>query len=315
MNKEGLRRLIIRTLVDREVSGYDIYKELQAKGVRLRTNYLYMILVAMKNDGLLAARWVENKKGPRKHLYSLGEKGQQEFGDMVRDSMGLIMDAFVHANVSTQAQDVPDHVNAIKSSLSQFGIPPPGEGDRFVYTTPSFDPLACYPLGLRVFADMFPKTTVFVVKPPGLRFYEDRPNLTFVDGRRHDIPLKDGFADYLMLEGFPKAAPESKTILECARVLKDSGHLIIRVPNVMMEENRPRFATFAEFALKQYYDSTGQDRVVSAARVRDLLSASFGKLMDVEYRGNLLMYAGEKKGVRETDVLRELSEERQLAAR
>ncbi len=313
MNKEGLKRLIIRILIDREISGYDAYKELLTKGVRVRSNYLYMILSEMRNNGLLKARWVENGKGPRKHLYSLSGKGEEEFRQLVRESLNVIADAFVHANLN--AQDLPDHVNVFQLSLARFGIPPPGDGNKFVYTAPSFDPLVCYPLGLRLLSEMFPTSSLFVVKPAGVKFYDDRPNVTFVDGRRHDMPLKDGFADYLMLEGFPRAAPETKTILECVRVLNDRGHLIIRVPSVMMEENKPRFGNFAEFALKQYYDNSEQDRMVSVVRIRSLLATFFGKLMEVEVRGNLVMYAGEKKNMRESGALQELPEQMKVATR
>jgi hypothetical protein len=267
----------------------------------------------MRNKGLLRARWVENEKGPRKHLYSLSEIGQEEFRQQVGDSLNVIMDAFVHANLN--AQDLPDHVIMFKGALARFGIPPPGEGDKFVYTSPSFDPLVCYPLGIRLLSETYPGTSVVVVKPPGVKFYDDRPNVTFVDGRRHDMPLKDGFADYLMLEGFPRAAPEMKTILECARVLNDHGHLLIRVPSVMLEESRPRFGNFAEFALKQYYDISDQDRVVSLARVKSLLVECFGKQMEADVRGSLVMYAGEKKSVRELGVVQELPEQRKLPAR
>ena len=313
MNKEALKRLIIRILIDREISGYDAYKELVTKGIRLRSNYMYMILSEMRNKGLLKARWVENQRGPRKHLYSLSESGHEEFREQVRDSLGVIMDAFVHANLN--AQDLPDHVKVFKGALAWFGIQPPGRGDKFVYTSPSFDPLVCYPLGIRLLSETYPATSLVVVKPPGVKFYDDRPNVTFVDGRRHDMPLRDGFADYLMLEGFPRAAPEMKTILECARVMNDRGHLLIRVPSVMLEESRPRFGNFAEFALKQYYDISDQDRMVSLARVKNLLGESFARVMEADVRGNLVLYAGEKRIVGEPGVVQELPEQTKLPAR
>ena len=313
MNKEALKRLIIRILIDREISGYDAYKELVTKGIRLRSNYLYMILSEMRDKGLLKARWVENQRGPRKHLYSLSDGGHEEFREQVRDSLSVIMDAFVHANLN--AQDLPDHVKVFKGALARFGIQPPGRGDKFVYTSPSFDPLVCYPLGIRLLSETYPTTSLVVVKPPGVKFYDDRPNVTFVDGRRHDMPLRDGFAGYLMLEGFPRAAPEMKTILECARVLNDRGHLLIRVPSVMLEESRPRFGNFAEFALKQYYDISDQDRMVSLARVKSLLGESFGKLIEADVRGNLVLYAGEKRIIREPGVVQELPEQTKLPAR
>ncbi|MDA4128269.1 MAG: PadR family transcriptional regulator [Thaumarchaeota archaeon] len=306
MNREALERTIVRILIGREISGYDAYKELSTKGVRLRSNYLYMILSDMRKRGLLKARWVENEKGPRKHLYSLSEGGQEEFKEQVWDSLNVLMSAFLHANLNTQA--TPDHLNAYQSSLAKFRIPPPKDGDKLVYTTPSFSPLACYPLNIRMLSDMLPKVSIFVVKPPGMRFYDDRPNVTFLDGRRHDIPLKDGFADHMVLEGFPRAASETKTILECARVMNEHGHLLIRVPSVMLEEKKPRFNDFAEFALKQYYDISEQDRMVSIARIKNLVEACFGKVMTDESRGNLVVYATERKRVREPSALQELPE-------
>ncbi len=305
MNKAALKRLIVRILIDREISGYDVYKELQAKGIKLRSNYLYMILTDMRNKSLLRARWVENEKGPRKHLYSLSEGGLEEFRQQVSESLNVLMDAFTHANLN--AKDLPDHVNVFKGALARFGIPPPGRGDKFVYTSPSFDPLVCYPLGIRLLSELYPTSSIVVVKPSGLKFYDDRPNVTFVDGRRHDMPLKDGFADYMMLEGFPKAVPEPKTITECARVLNNRGHLLIRVPGVLLEENKPKFGNFAEFALKQYYDISEQDRTVSIERIRGLLGACFNKLMDFDFRGNFVIYAGEKRSTSAVGILQEVT--------
>src|SRR5438445_13819 len=212
MNKEAVKRLIIRILIDREISGYDAYKELVTKGIRLRSNYLYMILSEMRDKGLLKARWVENQRGPRKHLYSLSDGGHEEFREQVRDSLSVIMDAFVHANLN--AQDLPDHVKVFKGALARFGI-----------------------------------------------------------------------------------------------------QLLIRVPSVMLEESRPRFGNFAEFALKQYYDISDQDRMVSLARVKSLLGESFGKLIEADVRGNLVLYAGEKRIIREPGVVQELPEQTKLPAR
>jgi ubiquinone/menaquinone biosynthesis C-methylase UbiE len=146
-------------------------------------------------------------------------------------------------------------------------------------------------------SEMFPKSSIVVVNPPGLRFYDDRPNVTFVDGRRHDMPLKDGFADYLMLEGFPREASVRDTIRECARVIKDDGHFILRVPKVMTEEQIPRFTNFAEFTMKQYYDLLEQDRRVSLEGLRSLLSEYFERQKEAEIRGIVVFYATCKKSL------------------
>ncbi len=293
MKKHGITKLITRILLYREQSGYDVYREVLTKGVQVRPNYVYMILTEMRSKGLLAARWVKSRRGPRRHLYSLSEKGRDEFRQMVKDSLVVMMDAYVQANLN--ARDGPDHAYSIRSSFDSHGVPHPGRGDRVVIATPPFDPLICLPLGFRIMSELFPSSSIVVVKPPGLKFYDDRPNVTFVDGERHDMPLKDGFADYLMLEGFPREASAKDTIRECARVLKDDGHLILRVPKVMTEEQRPKFTNFAEFTMKQYYDILEQDRRVSLENLRSLISRYFEMQKEAEIRGNVVFYATRKR--------------------
>lgn len=301
MKKGALENVIVRMLLQRELSGYDIYKELAMKGVKMRSNYLYMILNAMHDRGMLRDHWVEGASGPRRRLYSLSKKGEEEFRGLLKESVGLVMDAFVHANLN--AEDLPDHSNAVKALFASLRIPPPSTGSKLVVIVPSFDPLLCYPIAFYVLGETFPDASVFVIKPPGVKLQVDRSNLTFLDGWRHDIPLKDGFADYLMLEGFPAEASEEDVLSECVRVLKDDGHLIIRHPGVMTDEKRPKFTTFGEFASRLFYDVTEQDRTISVQRVKQLLSRQYKKLNDAENRGSVVFYGSMKKRIGESITL------------
>lgn len=293
MRKGALEKVIVRLLLDRELSGYDIHKELSLKGVKIRSNYLYMILTALHERGMLRDRWVESSNGPRRHLYSLSKRGEEEFRGMLKESVNLLMDAFVHANVN--ARDVPDHSDSIKAMFSSLRIPPPSRGSKYVVTVPSFDPLLCYPIAFHILSETFADASIFVIKPPGVKMMEDRSNLTFLDGWRQDIPLKDGFADYLMLEGFPRDASQEDVISECARVLKDDGHLIIRHPTVMTDEKKPKFATFGEFASRLFYDVSDQDRTVGVELVKQLVSRYYKRVGAGEYRGNFVLYASVRK--------------------
>lgn len=63
-------------LLDSELSGYDLYKEMTRKGVRIHSNYLYMVLTSMHRRRLLKDRWVEGAGRPRRHLYSLSREGK-----------------------------------------------------------------------------------------------------------------------------------------------------------------------------------------------------------------------------------------------
>ncbi len=288
LEKGALRRLIMRTLVNRELSGYDLWKELGAKGVKIRTNYLYMALVDMHARDLLNARWVDNPRGPRRHLYSLSAKGQKELTKLLAESLEFVAAAFTRANVT--ARNLPEHVESVRTSFSAMGLPPPGQGKKIVLTTPPLDPLICFPLSYQAFGEAFPRASITVVKPAGMALIVDCPNVTFVDGNRNSVPLKDGFADYLFLEGFPAESSVEATIAESLRVLKDEGYLIARVPAVMTEEKKPGFSNLAEFAYRAYFDFTGLDRVVSVERVKQILSKHATSLGERVDRDNVVIW-------------------------
>jgi DNA-binding PadR family transcriptional regulator len=287
------RKLIIRLLRESEATGSELFRQLTSKGVRTWPNHVYSSLAKMEREGLLKSRWIGNpKRGlSRKHVYSLSGKGTREFRKIMKDSVGLLMSEFVRSNLDVR--ELSDHSVAIASIISLVGVPPPSRADaKVVLALPNPDPLICYPINFLALSDVVPNAAIYVVKPPGTQFNLDpRPNLVFVDGWRHEMPLRESFADYLSLDGFPDVVPEEETIRECARVLKDDGHLIVSVPGVMTEEKRPRHVSFQEFVLEQYYSFYGDDRMVSVARVRDLLTQYFKEVKDRELYGDTYFYA------------------------
>lgn len=288
-----MEKLVIRALLDRELSGYDIYKEMTAKGLTPRSNYLYTVLTTMRSRGLLKDRWVDGKRGPRKHLYSLNKKGENEFTVALGESVNVLMDGFIHANLG--ADDLSDHSNSIKSMFEHLRVPPPRNGAKFVIATPTFDPLLCYPIAFQVFSTTFPDASIYVVKPPGVRLQtKGTSNLTFLDGWRYDLPLKDGFADYLVLEGLPKDVSEEQEIRECLRVLRNDGHFVIRHPVVMTEEKKPKFTTFGEYASRLFYDFSEQDGLISVERAKSLVARYCEDMKSVESRGNVVIYGSGK---------------------
>lgn len=286
------RKLIIRLLREQEASGSELLKQLSAKGVKTWPNHVYASLARMESEGLLKSRWIKSPRRGlrRRHVYSLSGKGQKEFRKLMKDSVGLLMSEFVRSNL--RVRELSEHSMAIGSLISIAGVPPPSGDAKVVVALPNPDPLICYPVNFLALSDLIPDTVIYVVKPPGINFQLDpRPNLTFLDGWRREMPLREGFADYLSLDGFPEEVSEEETIKECARVLKDDGHLVIMIPSVMTEEKRPRHMSFQEFVLEQYYSFYGDDRMVSVARVKELLLGYFKEVKDVDVYDDVLLYA------------------------
>jgi len=92
--KKGMNdreKLILRLLLEREMCGYEISKELASKGTKFPTNYIYMTLCEMERKGLLKSRWLqkntEKKSRPntKKHFYSLSRNGEDELKGLLKE--------------------------------------------------------------------------------------------------------------------------------------------------------------------------------------------------------------------------------------
>lgn len=290
----------MRMLYGREYNGYEVMKQLANEGVRLRSNYIYMVLTEMEEKGMLKGRWNENAEGPRKHFHSLSEDGVTEYRRRQRGSLDFLMGTYIRTNFSRT--DLPGLIQTygrfVAQVLDTLDVPSPNmQGVRFVVTVPYCDPLTYHPIEYYAMSESFPKASVYLVKPKEMKLYEERPNLFLVDGFRHDIPLKDVFADFLYLRGFPKCVSEDNCLRECLRVLKSDGHLIVQLSTIMTQEKSPVCPSFSEFLSRLFYDVYEQDRVVSLDAAKSLLSNHFKKVRDIESCGNIYLYANKRKEV------------------
>lgn len=291
MNKLDLKRLILRLLIEREAYGYDIIQQLSVKGVKPARNYLYSILLEMERDGLIHGRWV-GESPRKKHVFSLTAAGRREFDAAVRRSLDFLMGAYNQNNIEEMPTVLAPIIRFYSGLARTIGIPTSRIRDmNVVMAVGSFDPLVCYPNAFVALSTLSPDGKVFVVKDPEMNFCETRPNMVVLDGWRNDLPLKDGMADLLTLQGFPSGVTEEKTIEECARVLRKDGHLVVEVMKVMIKEKTAPFLRFVEFVAKEYYSHNGKDRVVSLARVKGALSNYFGSVVELDTGDNLVFHA------------------------
>ncbi|MBI3022097.1 MAG: PadR family transcriptional regulator [Thaumarchaeota archaeon] len=205
--KPDQKRLVLSLLHQREVSGSDVYKFLAKKGARIWPNHVYGTLSEMERAGLLKGRWLDNPggKGPRKHLYSLSIRGKKEFRELIRESIDLLVGEYSRSDHTKE--DVRNYLDVVKSYFGRFtqigARIPTRTGSKIVGVVPDPDPLVCSPLYIEAASEALPNAALYVVKPPHAKLdLEVRPNLTVLDGWRHNMPLKDGFADWLSVQGF-----------------------------------------------------------------------------------------------------------------
>ncbi len=290
-----LRASVIRILVDAELPGYSIYKLLATKGIDVWPNHVYVLLAKMERGGLLKSRWTGDRgEVPRKHLYSLSQLGNREYNKLVEGSLGVIMDRFFNENLSFE--DMSFHVKLAREvGFGKLANWSQENAFRLVIASPSYDPLICFPKFYYILSQAYPHCSIYVVRRTWEKPLEGRRNLTFVDGFRNDMPLRENFADSILLQGFPASSSVEKTLAECLRVLKDDGSLLLEVSETLTREGRIPYNTdFPQYVLKLFYELYGQDRIVRIQDVSNLLSIHFESVKSVNRGGKVIFYAAER---------------------
>ncbi len=294
MHPGELERIILRVLSEEELCGYDLWKNLSSKGFKFHSNHIYVTLAGMERRGLVSSRWLDKDNGtkaPRKHLYTIGGKGIEEMNTYLTEALNLLMTSYV--NFIRNVEDYSGFSSVIMQASASLQMPLPAEGARIVLAIPYHDPLTCYQM-IYSLSDTFRSTQLYVITPPEMELHQVRANMTTLHGWRYDMPLRDGFADYLIMEGFPRQVSEQKTVAECARVVGGEGIFIIQVKNAMVSEKKSQYPFFSEYVERLYYDLFRQDREISQKGLSLLLSRHFGALKEIDFLGTTLFYCREK---------------------
>lgn len=286
IKKLAIRGLVVRALAGREMYGFEIQARLRTMGIHTGTNYLYEILTGMERDGILEGRWASNPSGkPRRHYYGLGKGGQEELDRMVRESIDLIQEKLL----LNSPKGSPETFKKILASISS-----PAPRGIVIVALPDGSPAVSYQLHVRGLIGSLPRGRFYVVKPAKTHFYDPPTGVTILDGRRDDMPLKDGFADFLLLPGIPRHSSLEGTFDECARVLNAKGHLLLKQPNSLTEERAPQNLAGYEQYSKLVYETYDNDRMVSLREVMRTLSKRFASVSEKVFGGSTWIHACRK---------------------
>lgn len=88
MKPKDLKRIILKMFKSKEFYGYEIHKTLASKDIKIEISCLYRVLGEMLREGLLESRWETSQLGPKKRMYSLGEKGKNDLEKITNGKRG-----------------------------------------------------------------------------------------------------------------------------------------------------------------------------------------------------------------------------------
>lgn len=287
IKKLAIKRSVLRTIALKDRYGNEILEDLRLAGIQPKSNYLYEILSEMEKEGLIRGRWSLNSGGrPSRHYYGLAEGGEKELDHMVWESFDLINERVLLARV----KETPGMLDAV---FSKIDVPAPT--GKFVAVLPESNPAVSYWLHLHSQIATFQNTTLYVVKPPNIPFPDPPSGITVLDGRRSNLPLKDGFADYLLMAGLPADSGVEETLEECARILNNDGHLILKHPNSLSEDRSQKSVAGYEYFANLLYEIYDRDGMINFGIVLKMLSRRFQKVSEGIFGGSTWIHAYSKK--------------------
>jgi DNA-binding PadR family transcriptional regulator len=251
---------------DSEYHGYDINKHLAEESADVELSRLYRVLNDMENEGILKGHWEKNDRGPRKKVYSLGEKGIQE-----REKMLLEAIETVHAHYDQYIMGLPPEHSVFELIVNKLLEETPEEGN-LGFITPVF--ASIHHRILLTINKKRPEATVYLISPHQIELDNQLQNIIQLDGFYNDIPLKEDFLAVLTIVGIPPVNLIDKCITEWKRSLASGGRLAILTPTVLVEKfHHPM--PIGQFIENYEHTATRKQEFPNRESLEGLLRANF----------------------------------------
>lgn len=199
------------------VYGYELHKRLASHGEGVQLSYLYKTLKEMCEEGLLEGRLQPGEHGPQRRQYRLTGRGIKELGRIFGEATELIHDYYEEYVANLPPEFFSERFHTMMGQVCDGR-----ESAAMVISEPLthlhreiLEGLAQRAGGLRT----------YLIKPRHVTAQVDLPNLTILEGRFDDIPLKDKGLDALLVVDIQDATNIGRCCREFRRVLRAGGVL------------------------------------------------------------------------------------------
>ncbi len=262
---EDILQMVIKILGDRDMHGYDIHKELEARGMRIGIGRLYEILNKMHDEEFLSDSWSESTSGPKKRVYSLNAKGRN-----ARET--ILMDAIhtVHEFYGEYLRNLPPEKSAFTILASHLarGL---GPDSTIAYVSMRFTKaIQMMLVNLHL---ILPESTIYLVGPRDMT-NEMGVDLPSLEGSCNSIPAKDSYFDLVILPGFSGSDDLESCVLEWERVLKPTGKVVIATPSALLK-NPDDPMSIGEYLEQHEHPRQFEGLISPETRIREILGKFF----------------------------------------
>jgi len=228
MKTGDLKQIILRLFGNREFYGYEVHKVLVSEDVKVEMSRLYRVLNEMRREELLEGRWEKSRIGPRRRVYRLGRKGKVALTKILLDAIRT-----VHGFYGAYLMSLLPEVNVFDDIVRSFTDGSTGY-ENIVYVITKYSRM--HEVLIPNIQSRLPHAKIFLVKPRQLELDLNLDNLFFLDGFYNDIPLKNDYADCMIIIDLPKREYLEQAMKEWHRVLMSNGKLTILTPSILLEK-------------------------------------------------------------------------------
>ncbi|MFX1449588.1 MAG: PadR family transcriptional regulator [Promethearchaeota archaeon] len=119
MKSDKIRFRILRILKDFPTHGYNLYLMLSKEDLVNNPSELYKILRSFKKKGLIVGEGSKSPQGPNRTIYSLTEKGLDEYYSQVIDSADNFFELMIEANSTTIVETIKEGTRRLNFDIEK----------------------------------------------------------------------------------------------------------------------------------------------------------------------------------------------------
>lgn len=279
MRSLEIKRAILRLFRGNEFYGYNIHKKLKSLGYDIELTRLYRVLSEMLKEELLMAQWVKSPSGPRRRMYSVGKKGQFELDQILKEAIGV-----VHEFYSEYLRKVaPNVINDIVRFMTR------GLKGKAITIYVVAEPTVMHVHLLKSLRSRLPEGLIYFIKPEEMAFDVEIDNLSVLNGSFQNIPLKQDFANLLIVPSLAGVQSFERAVGEWHRLLKSKGKLILGIPTALIQDYKEPLL-IGQFIEKIEHHGLNKNKRIGKKNLEATLSHYFDRI-DHEHIVHMTVYS------------------------
>jgi PadR family transcriptional regulator PadR len=271
LSKNILKKTILDFFSSKDMYGDEVKKRLTLDGNNIEIGRIYGILKELNNEGMLIDRWEKSSSGPKRRIYSISERGREAIKTNLLEAISI-----VHKHYGEYLLSLYPKVDILGDILNLFFKGMSGKKNIGYMAYKNY---GMTEMIISRIQRMMPEGRVFLVKPRSVDIVLNNKSVEILSGEYEDIPLRDNYADLLLIIDLPEEEQLESCIKEWHRVLSPEGYLGIITPTVLVK-NRVDPIGIGDYVEQLEHEVLGQCNYIEGECLKKELHNSFSEVKD-----------------------------------